>query len=90
MLEPLETIDYKGYTIKIYSCEDPPNPRVEWDNLGTMVAFHNRYTLGDYEKKLSRAFTVESLQRFVEREDVIALPLYLYDHGGRGGGIAPP
>lgn len=26
---------------------DPMNPRMDWDNIATMVCFHGRYTLGD-------------------------------------------
>jgi len=42
-----ETEEYKGYTIKIESDEDPMNPRTDWDNACTMVCWHRRYHLGD-------------------------------------------
>lgn len=45
-METVDTIDYDGYKIKIRNDDTPSNPR-EWDNLGTMVCFHSRYTLGD-------------------------------------------
>ena len=32
--------------VRIIQDEDPESPR-EWDNLGTMVCWHSRYTLGD-------------------------------------------
>lgn len=35
------------FTYEILNDEEPMNPRTEWDNLGTMVCFHNRYDLGD-------------------------------------------
>lgn len=65
-----------GLTIKIYQSEYHESPR-EWDNLGTMVCFHNRYDLGDKHN-----MTVEELKELVKRKDVIALPLFLYDHSG--------
>lgn len=34
------------YTLKIVHDEDVESPR-EWDNIGKMVCFHNRYSLGD-------------------------------------------
>lgn len=34
-------------TIKIIHDEDAENPREEWDNFGTMVCLHSRYSLGD-------------------------------------------
>jgi hypothetical protein len=44
----LETYDRNGMTVTIYQ-EDYTgecNPR-DWDNLGRMICFHDRYTLGD-------------------------------------------
>lgn len=73
-----ETVEYRGYQIKIEMDEDPccDSPR-DWDNLGVMVCFHSRYSLGD-----KHDFTTEEIKEFVERNDVISLPLYLYDHSG--------
>ena len=54
------------------------NPR-HGDNLGTMVCFHNRYELGDEHGKdieEAKAIYAKMLKQGV------ALPLYLYDHGG--------
>lgn len=42
-----------------------------------MVCFHKRYDLGD-----KHDFTPESIKKFVQRDDVVSLPLYLYDHSG--------
>jgi len=66
-----------GYTIEIHTDEDAGNPRKEWDNAGTMLCMHSRYDLGD-----ERNVTVEAIQEIIEREDVLYLPLYLYDHSG--------
>ena len=75
-MESVESIEYKHHTIHIYYDEEPATPR-EWDNLGTMTCFHNRYKLGD-----DHLMSVEVLQELVEEPDVIALPLFLYDHSG--------
>ena len=72
----IETIEYRGYNINVYSDESPESPR-EWDNLGTMVCFHNRYNLGDKHN-----MDIEELKELAQRKCVIALPLYLYDHSG--------
>lgn len=45
-MDEIETIEYRGFDINIYQDENPEDPR-EWDNLGTMVCFHERYNLGD-------------------------------------------
>lgn len=46
-MQPFETLEYKGYTIKLFFDEDPMNPRENDVNLGKMICSHNRYTLGD-------------------------------------------
>ena len=70
------TIDYKSIKIEIRIYDDPKDS-INWDNLGTMVCFHNRYNLGDKHE-----YEVEDLKDIVEDKDYISLPLYLYDHSG--------
>jgi len=77
MNQPIDTIDCDGMTIKIWQDLHANNPRTEWDNLGTMTCFHGRYQLGD-----KHTMSQDELRAIVEREDVISLPLYLYDHSG--------
>lgn len=72
-----DTEEYKGYVIEIHSDEYAANPREEWDHLGTMVCFHKRYSLGDEHN-----FSIEDARAFETRDDIISLPLYLYDHSG--------
>ena len=73
-MEAIEKIEYKGYTIEVYPDFDPMNPR-EWDNPGLMICFHSRYSLGD---KHSMSF--DEAQDYVDRPDVLSIPLMLYDH----------
>jgi len=81
--------------------EYPRNPR-EWDNLGTMICWHSRYSLGDeHNYKTPQDFyfamaeeimgdtrkveemTEEEIKDFVlESDELVILPLYLYDHSG--------
>lgn len=75
-MENIEQLKYKGKLIEIKYDEDPEDPR-NWDNLGTMYCVHSKYKLGD-EHDLS----IDEIQEYVARKDVIALPLHLYDHGG--------
>lgn len=42
------------YKLAIESDDHPESPR-EWDNLGTMVCWHNRYDLGDEQPKQNPA-----------------------------------
>jgi hypothetical protein len=81
-MELYEKIEKGGAVLKIYYDENCPNPR-EWDNLGTMVCGHRRYRLGDEQAKNTELYS--NWEEWREGElgkDVIALPLYLYDHGG--------
>jgi hypothetical protein len=77
-MQRIDSIEYKGYTVNIYPDEDAPNPRKEFDHLGTMVCFHRRYNLGDrHEFRDPKEF-----RDFLKEEKPICLPLYLYDHSG--------
>ena len=77
-------MEYKGYTIEVKQDEIPESPR-EWDNLGTMVCFHNKYNLGDKHEITSSDFNSwNEVENHLKKENDIAiiLPLYLYDHSG--------
>jgi hypothetical protein len=81
-----ETVDEKrigDYLIEIFPDYDPDNPRM-WDNLGTMICFHKRYSLGDKHNYDYRDYdSWEKLEKaIVKNENAgVILPLYLYDHG---------
>jgi len=76
-MSALETIEHKGYTIEIHHDENPTSPR-EWDNLGTLVCWHRRYTLGDEHE-----FTEpERAREHFKATGAIVLPVYMYDHSG--------
>jgi hypothetical protein len=46
--EPIEQFEHAGYVIKIFKDDEPPHPRHDYDNLGTMACFPGRYDLGDW------------------------------------------
>jgi len=75
-LEAIETEEYRHHTIEIHIDDTPESPR-EWTTFGSMTAFHSRYKLGDEHE-----FTPDELLDWIQRSDVVALPLYLYDHSG--------
>lgn len=92
----MSTEEYKGYSIEIVPDEDAQSPR-EWDNVGKMVCWHGRRSLGDEQPKESPSEYIEALARAVVDladgvtnrvlEEVlsthyIVLPLYIYDHSG--------
>ena len=73
-----------NYITRTYHDDSPECPR-SWDNLGTMVCFHNRYNLGDKHNYNSNDYNGwdEMEKEIIKREDVgVILPLFLYDHSG--------
>ena len=70
--------------LKLVQDSSADSPR-EWDNLGTMVCFHNRYDLGDNHNYNSDDYNNwEEMKKAIEKEEntAVILPLYLYDHSG--------
>ena len=82
-MESIERFDYKGFVVKIYADDDLESPR-KWDNLGTMVCFHGRYDLGDKpgEKHDWTKKDLSEFEKFLQHDNVISLPLFLFDHSG--------
>lgn len=74
------------YIVKVIQDEDPINPRMEWDNLCTMICFHRRYNLGDKHNH-----TPETIADMLEwnKKTIFYRPLYLYDHSGITISTAP-
>jgi hypothetical protein len=87
MSNDIERIEYEGYVIRIVHDDDPPNPRTDWDNLGTMLYTSSRYTLGD--KRVSG----DEIQQLIDDGGIIWLPVYAYIHSGialNTGGFSDP
>lgn len=67
---------------------DPDFTPREWDNLGHMLCYHRKYTLGD--KEIPEGCDPKEHESWVDIEDVlrkkhdavIVLPLFLFDHSG--------
>ena len=72
-----QTVDTAEYNIEVTIDEFASDPREMSDHLGTMVCFHGRYNLGD-----KHGLSIEEAKELSAQEDVISLPLYLYDHSG--------
>jgi hypothetical protein len=73
-----------NFIVRTYQEDSPECPR-SWDNLGTMVCFHNSYNLGDKHNYNSNDYNGwdEMEKEIIKRENVgVILPLFLYDHSG--------
>ena len=87
MNDIIHTEVYRGFTIEILPDEDASNPRVDCDNVGTMICFHRNYGLGDEKHGYlkvnfnSWAGLANQLKKDFGPDPVI-LSLYLYDHSG--------
>lgn len=77
-MNAIHTEEHAGFNIEIWPEEYPENPRTEFDHAATMACFHRRYDLGDKHEFSDP----EELVAFVQSDDVVSLPLYLYDHSG--------
>lgn len=61
--------------------ESPMDPR-EWDNLGVIVCWHRRYTLGDEQPRVDPKRWLHEWKRGRKEKDYVMLPVYMYDHSG--------
>jgi hypothetical protein len=80
----VESFTHRGYSVRIEPDDTPESPR-EWDNLGTMVCFHERHNLGDRHDYRTSDFDERTIAQVLKddgEEPAVILPLYLYDHSG--------
>jgi hypothetical protein len=72
-------------TLKVWRDDSTDSPRDD-DNMGTMVCFHKRYTLGDKHDYRADDYNgwddVEKTLLETDFAGGVSLPLYLYDHSG--------
>lgn len=76
----VDSIIKGDYKLTIIRDQDPESPR-DWDNLGHMITWHSKYNLGDDQPDEDAEEWMEELKE-TYGEDVLILPLYLYDHSG--------
>lgn len=86
MEKPVATFKKGNQILEIYqNCGQADDPRT-WDNMGTMVCFHRRYSLGDKQDTIDfNDFSSwnEMKQFIIKKLDAaVILPLYMYDHSG--------
>ncbi len=67
---------FKDEFLEIHTDETESETPRDWDNLGTMICSHKRYTLGDVQVN-----TEEEYKEAI-KDAKITLPIYMYDHSG--------
>lgn len=94
-MTPLETYIKDNSILNIFHDESAESPR-EWDNLGTIVANHPRYKIGDEQVDVSewmiqmvKKITQEDVEQInisealeVIRQEYFIEPVYMLDHSG--------
>lgn len=84
-MEAVEKIRSGNKILRIFQDDYTENPRLEFDNLGTMICFHKNYKLGDKHEYDSSDYNSwdEVEKAIINNENpAVILPLYLFDHGG--------
>jgi hypothetical protein len=77
-MDSIRKFTHKGYTVEIHQDETPPDPRTDMDNLGSMIAFHRNYTIGDKHTFKDGA----EVMAHIKATKAVWLPVYLFDHSG--------
>lgn len=72
------------YTLLVMEDPEPLNPRVDCDNLGRMVCWHSRYSLGDKHSFSDPEEFLRDLYRRSIRDKGKQLIAYLKSHKARG------
>ena len=70
----VHTEKHGEFIVNIHYDHDPLNPRVDWDNLGTIYHTHRNYDLGVLSNR-------EDIQAILNNPDYLTLPVYMYEHG---------
>jgi hypothetical protein len=77
----LEHWNVEGLTVALHIDEDCESPR-DWDHLGTLVAWHRRYTLGDEQpRETPDAWMATFRADNAEWRAAVMLPVYMHEHG---------
>lgn len=76
--EPVLEEEYKGYIVKVLIDDSGVESPREWSNLGKMICFHRRGNYGDKHE----FDTPTDLNEFFKENNVVKLPIYMYDHSG--------
>ncbi len=87
-MDAFKTFDFAdGRKLELHYDQTPMNPR-DYDNMGTMAFFHDRYDIGDEDHGIDHTEFggwEEMAKWIVEKMDgAIVLPVRMYDHSGIG------
>ncbi|MDP2660271.1 MAG: hypothetical protein Q8R28_06040, partial [Dehalococcoidia bacterium] len=76
----IAAVENEKVRICIFSDDGPPNPREEFDNLGTIIGWSDRYVIGDDNPHRSAAeFLVSLVEEHLPFQEEMGLDLYDLD-----------
>lgn len=70
----VHTETHGDYVIKIFYDQDGPNPRTDYEHLGTIYHTHRNYDLGE-------KMDLEAIQAIYDDPAYVCLPVFMYEHG---------
>lgn len=76
----IDTWNVDGLTVSLHYDEDCDSPRT-YDNLGTMVCWHRRYTLGDNHTFSDPDDFTEWFKQQPGWQRAVRLKVFMYEHG---------
>lgn len=85
IIVPDGTSEYGGYKLEIYQDEDEPETSRDYENLGKIISWHNKYDFTDSgvkEKFNSLTESPEAFLDYANKHKFIYKPLYMYEHSG--------
>ena len=79
-----DTIEYKGYNIDIHQDDDASNPREEFDQVTSIVAFHRNYNFDKHDYRTEDYNTPEEMKADIVKNEnaVLIKDLFMYEHSG--------
>ena len=77
--EVLMDVKLNGLTLHIEPDCYPPDPRKDYDHLGTMLCWHRHYSFGDQNEYKNPKDFYESKEA---KNIYVSLPVYMLDHSG--------
>lgn len=80
MSDMTEIFDRDGFTASYGYDNSPESPR-DWDNIGTVVIGHRKYSFGDYDYKTLEDINEHEADVWRNDPHAIMLDIYMYKHG---------
>lgn len=79
MEDPIDIEEYNGYEIGVFPDDVGGDTPRDWDNLGRMVCWHSRYSLGDEEPKCTPEEFFRNLA--MEVDDTVERRIEYWENG---------